>query len=90
MPEMTIQLRCDPVTGKRDIIVQLGSDADSTPQEHEQLHRALVDRLVNGGLLKAGEAGKLVVEREPEKGTAAELPVGEPIPPERRATAEGT
>jgi hypothetical protein len=33
MAEMTIQLRCDPETGKRDIIVQLGSDnviADSS------------------------------------------------------------
>jgi hypothetical protein len=89
MAEMTIRLRCNPETGKRDIVVQLHSDADATPQEHEQLHRTLVDRLVNGGLLKAGEAGKLVVEREPEKGAAAELPVGEPIPPERRAAAEG-
>ena len=89
MAEMTIRLRCDPETGKRDIVVQLHSDADATPQEHEQLHRTLVDRLVNGGLLKAGEAGKLVVEREPEKGAVAELPVGEPIPPERRATSQG-
>jgi hypothetical protein len=89
MPELTISLRCDPATGKRDIVVQLHSDADSLPQEHEQLHRELVDKLVNGGILKAGEAGKLVIEREPEKGTAAELPVGEPIPPERRAAAEG-
>jgi hypothetical protein len=89
MPEMTIQLRCDPATGKRDIIVQLGSDADSTPQEHEQLHRNLVDRLVNGGILKSGEAGKLVIEREPEKGAAAELPVGEPIPPQRQPASQG-
>jgi hypothetical protein len=89
MAEMTIRLRCDPETGKRDIVVQLNTDADATPQEHEQLHRSLVDRLVNGGLLKAGEAGKLVIEREPEKGTAADLPVGEPTPPQQRAAAEG-
>ena len=89
MAELTIRLRCDPQTGKRDIVVQLHSDADALPQEHEQLHRELVDKLVNGGILKAGEVGKLVVEREPEKGAAAELPVGEPIPPERQAAAEG-
>jgi hypothetical protein len=88
MAEMTIRLRCDPETGKRDIVVQLQSDADATPQEHEQLHRALVDRLVNGGILKTGEAGKLIVEREPEREAAAELPVGEPIPPERRAAEQ--
>ena len=86
---MTIRLRCDPQTGKRDIVVQLASDADATPQEHERLHRALVDRLVEGGLLKAGEAGRLIVERESEKGVAAGLPVGEPAPPERRSAAEG-
>ena len=60
MPEMTIRLRCDPVTGKRDIIVQLSADADALPQEHEQLHRALVDKLVNGGILKAN-ANKPVI-----------------------------
>jgi FtsH ternary system-associated peptide len=86
--EMTIRLRCDPETGKRDIIVQLHSDGDALPHEHEQLHRQLVDRLVNGGLLKAGEAGKLIVEREAEKGEAAQTPVGEPAP-ERRSAAEG-
>ena len=43
MAEMTIRLRCDPETGKRDIIVQLHSDADALPHEHEQLHRQLVD-----------------------------------------------
>ena len=89
MAELTIRLRCDPATGKRDIVVQLHSDADALPVEHEQMHRDLVDKLVNGGILKAGEAGKLVVEREPEKGAADALPVGEPIPPERRAAAEG-
>ena len=88
MPEMTIRLRCDPETGKRDIIVQLHSDADSVPHEHEQLHRALVEKLVNGGLLKAGEAGKLIVEREAEKGQAVQTPVGEPAP-EKPSVAEG-
>jgi hypothetical protein len=89
MAEMTIQLRCDPETGKRDIIVSLHSDADALPHEHEQLHRQLVEKLVNTGLLKAGEAGKLIVEREAHKGEAAELPVGEPAPDRRRAASEG-
>jgi len=88
MAEMTIRLRCDPQTGKRDIIVQLHSDADALPHEHEQLHRALVEKLVNGGILKAGEAGKLIVEREAEKGQAVQTPVGEPAP-ERPSVAEG-
>ena len=64
MAEMTIRLRCDPATGKKDIVIKLHSDADTLPLEHEQQHRALVDKLINGGVLKASEVGKVVVERE--------------------------
>jgi hypothetical protein len=64
MAEMTISFRCDPATGKKDIIVKLHSDADALPQEHEQLHRNLVEKLIHGGLLKATELGQLIVERE--------------------------
>jgi len=87
MAEMTIRLRCNPETGKRDIIVSLHSESDSTPHEHEQLHRQLVEKLVNGGIMKAGD--KLIVERESQKGEAAQLPVGEPAPDQRRAAGEG-
>lgn len=66
MAEMTIRLQCDPATGKKDIVVTLRSDDDALPHEHEQQHRALVDRLVEGGLLKAGEIGRVIVEREEE------------------------
>ena len=64
MAEMTIQLRVDPATGKKDIIVKLAEDPDSLPHEHEQLHQALVNRLIEGGLLRAEELGQVVVERE--------------------------
>jgi hypothetical protein len=67
MAEMTIRLIIDPTTGKKNIVVKLHSDADALPQEHEQMHRALVDKLVNGGVLKAAEIGKIVVEREGEE-----------------------
>jgi hypothetical protein len=66
MPEMTIQLRRDPQTGKQNIIVKLRSEEDTLPYEHEQLHRALVDKLLEGGILKAGEEGNLLIEREEE------------------------
>ena len=71
MAEMTIRLVTDPQTGKKDIIVSLKSDEDMLPHEHEQQHRRLVDKLIEGGLLKASEVGKLVVEREESKGTSA-------------------
>jgi hypothetical protein len=66
MAEMTIKLRRDPQTGKQNIIVKLRSDEDALPHEHEQMHRTLVDKLINGGILKAGEEGNLLIEREEE------------------------
>lgn len=66
MAEMTIRLQIDPATGKKDIIVSLRPDEDSLPHEHEQQHRELVDRLIEGGVVKAGEVGKIIVEREEE------------------------
>lgn len=71
MAEMTIRLRCDPATGKKDIIVSLRSDEELMPHEHEERHRALVEKLIGTGLLKATELGKIIVEREAEKAAAA-------------------
>jgi hypothetical protein len=64
MAEMTIRLIPDPTTGKKNIIISLSSDADAMPHEHEQQHRALVDKLIQGGIVKAAELGKITVERE--------------------------
>ncbi|MHB1426086.1 MAG: hypothetical protein ACYC3I_23225 [Gemmataceae bacterium] len=85
MPEMTIQLRRDPRTGKQNIIVKLRSEEDALPHEHEQLHRTLVDKLIDGGILKAGEEGSLIIEREEE--TAAPEP--ESAAPEAQRPARG-
>ena len=74
MAEMTIRLRCDPETGKKDIVIALKSDADALPMEHEQQHRALVEKLIEGGLIKASELGQIVVEREQTDGEKATSP----------------
>jgi hypothetical protein len=87
MAEMTIRLRCDPATGKKDIIISLRSDEDALPHEHEQQHKALVEKLIEGGTLKASEVGKIVVEREAKEGEAA--PAGAEPQAERRAQAQG-
>lgn len=88
MAEMTIRLQVDPATGKKDIIVSLRSDDDALPHEHEQRHRALVDRLIEGGIVKAGEVGQIIVERE-EEGGQAEAPRAPEQAEERRSQAEG-
>jgi hypothetical protein len=88
MAEMTIRLQCDPATGKKNVIVTLRSDEDALPHEHEQQHRALVDKLIEGGLVKATEIGQVIVEREAEEGEPA-APVSTPTD-ERRTQAEGS
>ena len=88
MAEMTIRLRINPETGKKDIIIGMRSDEDALPHEHEQQHRNLVDRLLEGGLLKADEMGKIVVEREEDEKEPA-LPAGNSPQAEREATKQG-
>lgn len=82
MALMTIQLRTDPATGKKDIIVSLRPDEDALPHEHEQRHKQLVDKLIEGGAIKASEAGKVIVEREDEKEPATPAGTGAPAQPQ--------
>jgi hypothetical protein len=56
---MTIRLVVNPTTGKREVDIAYESDGDALPMEHEEEHRALVEKVV--GSLKNG---KLTVERE--------------------------
>jgi hypothetical protein len=88
MPEMTIRLQRDPATGKQNITIKLRSDEDALPHEHEQQHRALVDKLIEGGIVKAAEVGNIVVEREEE--TAAPQPADKTPEAQRRAQGQGS
>ena len=89
MAEVTIRLQTNPVTGRKDIIVSLSRDEDLLPHEHEHMHRALVEKLLDGGLVKAVEIGEIVVERESES-AARETPQSESMEGERRSQAEET
>jgi FtsH ternary system domain X3-analog len=62
MAELTIRLRKDPETGKQDIIIDLKSDEDALPHEHEQMHREQVEKLIG-----KHNVGKVIIERESEK-----------------------
>jgi len=89
MAEMTIKLRIDPNTGKKDIIVSLSADADALPHEHEEQHRKLVEKLLEGGIVKAGELGQIIVERvEEEKAPAP--PAAQPEDTPRRSQGQGS
>jgi hypothetical protein len=79
MAEMTIMLRRDPNTGKQNIIIKLDSDADALPLEHEQMHKALVEKITGK---KVEDFGEIIVERESEAQPAA--PVSQPNEPQKQ------
>ena len=82
MAELTIRLRKDPETGKHDILIDLQSDADALPHEHEQMHREAVEKL-----LGKGAVGKIVIDREREPVSAAPQADAPPAQ-ERKAQAQ--
>ncbi len=88
MPEMTIRLRTNPETGKKDIIISMRSDEDALPHEHEQQHRALVEKLIERRIIGEGEAGNLVIEREEDE-TEPAVPSGTTPQGERQAQQTG-
>ena len=89
MAEMTISLRRDPTTGKQDIHISLRSDEDALPHEHEQMHRALVEKLIGKGILSSpDDVGNIVVEREESK-DVPEAPRTTPPQDQRQAEAQG-
>ena len=81
MAELTIRLRKDPETGKHDILIDLKSDEDALPHEHEQAHRDLVEKLIG-----KDKVGKVIIERETEKAPAAPQDSG----PAQEREAQGT
>ena len=70
--ELTLRLRVDPVTGKREVVVDYTSDADALPIEHEDEHRRLAGKVIEGGL-----GNKNVVVTRPEEAPAGQAPAGE-------------
>jgi hypothetical protein len=77
--ELVLRLRTDPATGRREVVVDYHSDSDALPIEHEDEHRRLAGKVVEGGL----QSGKVDVSREQETPVtegpaAAEQPVAEP------------
>ena len=80
--ELVLRLRVDPTTGKREVVVDYTSDADALPIEHEDEHRRLAGKVVEGGL----SSGKVTVTRPVEE-PAAPVPAGEQ--PVAEATKSG-
>lgn len=88
MAELTIRLTIDPDTGKKNITVAYQSDADAMPLEHEDEHRRLVDKLIEGGVLSAAEVGTIIVERECDDSQGINDKATRPIARRRSLTHE--
>ena len=67
MADVILRLRIDPATGKRELVIDYTSDADALPFEHEDAHRQLAGRVVDGGL----GSGRVAVARGAEPAGAA-------------------
>jgi hypothetical protein len=89
MAELTIHLRVDPQTRKKDVIIIYHSDEDALPLEHEDEHKAIVDKLIEGGALSAAELGQIVVERDQSADEPRELSAAEE-PSQREAIEQGS
>jgi len=73
MAEMVLKLSRDPESGRPVVVVELHSDSDSLPFEHEDSHRKIIEELIGRGLIGSGEDPKLIISRADKKGNS--LPV---------------
>ena len=79
MAEMIIMLRRDPNSGKNHILIKLDSDPDALPIEHEQMHKALAEKVLGR---KLDDKDEIIVERESEAQPAG--PVQQPNEPQKQ------
>ena len=64
MATVTIRLIVDASTGKKNVVIAYESDADAMPMEHEDDHKRIVNKLIEGGTLSAADLGQIIIERD--------------------------
>lgn len=77
MADLILRLRVDPVTGRREVVVDYTSDSDALPLEHEEEHRRLAGKVVEGGLGNDKVDVSRPVEEPVAPQPAGEQPVAE-------------
>lgn len=63
MGRVQIRLQYNLETGKKDVWIDLVSELDVLPIEHEQDHRKIVEDLLGKGILAPDELGEVTVQR---------------------------
>lgn len=68
MATAILRLIRDAKTGKRSVTIGYESDSDALPNEHEEDHRRLVERIVPGGAERAarGQPSEVAEEKKVE------------------------
>ena len=78
MAEITLRLRHNVATGKREILIGYESEPDDLPHEHERDHRAMVEQIL--GIKLDDDKDEIVVERVSKGEVAGEsAPLGGPV-----------
>ncbi len=73
MAHITLQLRIDPVSQKREVRIGYESDADALPMEHEEDHAAVVRRVVGNAPMTRVHASEGLLESVAEPPTSGGL-----------------
>ena len=66
--------------GKFDLHIDLLSDGDALPFEHEEDHRALVKKVLEGSGLEEGDVSSVEVSRTPTEKSSKEEEKETPVP----------
>jgi hypothetical protein len=73
----------DPATGRRELVIDYASDADALPMEHEEEHRALANKLLDGGLRGGTVSVTRATEAPATEGSAETAAAAEPTATKR-------
>jgi hypothetical protein len=84
---VTLTLRHNPKTGKRDLVVEYESEDDALAHEHERDHRRFVEQLLGRSLDDLGPIGEIQLKRE-SPGAKGDEGAHVPEAPERGAKPE--
>ncbi|TET34117.1 MAG: hypothetical protein E3J72_15200 [Planctomycetota bacterium] len=90
MGEIQIHFKYNRNTGRTDLTIDYVSDKSMMPHEHEERHEEIVDRLIEGGVIRREDIGNVEVRRiPPEKEKPEAKRREEPTEPEAQAEGEG-
>lgn len=77
--DLYLRLHVDPTTGKRTVVVDYTSDSDALPIEHEDTHKKLAGKVIEGGLKNKGIKVSREGDNSPVAVVGQENPQQQPV-----------